>query len=93
MFNADHVNLAEAYGLVGGRVERKEDVRGAIEWAMETPGCVILDFAVAPEENVYPMIPSGATVHDMIEEPALKQIEQPGRNKEETTAWPVPSTR
>ena len=93
MFNPDYVKLAEAFGLAGRRVERKEDVRGAIEWAMETPGCVILDFAVAPEENVYPMIPSGATVHDMIEEPAPARIELPGRSKEETPAWPVPSTR
>ena len=36
---------------------------------LEGDGPAIIDFVVEQEENVYPMIPSGATVHDMLEEP------------------------
>jgi len=39
-----------------------------VRWAEEQDGCVILDFHIDPEKNVYPMIPSGMSVHEMIEE-------------------------
>ena len=67
--NPDFVKLAEAFGLLGIRVTEKSQVMAAITQAMEHDGPVIVDFMVEEEENVYPMIPSGATVHDMIEEP------------------------
>ena len=67
--NPDFVKLAEAFGMLGIRVTEKSQVMAAITQAMEYDGPVIVDFMVEEEENVYPMIPSGATVHDMIEEP------------------------
>jgi acetolactate synthase I/II/III large subunit len=39
-----------------------------VRWAQEQQGCAILDFRIDPEANVYPMIPSGMSVHEMIEE-------------------------
>ena len=67
--NPDFVKLAEAFGMLGIRVTEKSQVMAAITQAMEHDGPAIVDFMVEEEENVYPMIPSGATVHDMIEEP------------------------
>ena len=67
--NPDFVKLAEAFGIFGARVTDKTQVRTAIEQAMEFDGPALVDFVVEQEENVYPMIPSGMSVTDMIEEP------------------------
>ena len=67
--NPDFKKLAEAFGIFGARVTDKKGVLSAIEDAMNYDGPAIVDFIVEQEENVYPMIPSGLTVHDMIEEP------------------------
>jgi acetolactate synthase-1/2/3 large subunit len=64
----DYVKLAEAYGLTGMRVERREDVQAAIRKAMQIPGTVIIDFMIEAEANVYPMVPPGAAITTMIEE-------------------------
>jgi acetolactate synthase-1/2/3 large subunit len=64
--NPDFVKLAEAYGAKGIKITKKKDVRPAIEEAIKTPLPVILDFDVAREENVYPMVPVGAGIHEMI---------------------------
>jgi acetolactate synthase-1/2/3 large subunit len=68
--NPDFVKLADAFGMFGKRVTEKSQVMPALSEAMEYNGPAIVDFMVEQEENVYPMIPSGMTVHDMIEEPA-----------------------
>ncbi len=62
----DFVKVAEAYGMVGLRCENVSDVEATIRTAMETEGPVLIDFRVVKETNVYPMIPSGQTVGDMI---------------------------
>ena len=67
--NPDFVKLAEAYGIRGIRVTKQEEVAGAIQEAMETPGPVVVDFVVKEDEFVYPMIPAGESVHEMLEEP------------------------
>ena len=67
--NPDFVKLAEAYGIVGIRVTKKDEVDGAIQQAMEIPGPVVIDFVVKADEKVYPMIPAGESVHEMMEEP------------------------
>ncbi len=64
--NPDFVKIAEAYGAVGIRIMKKEDVRPAIEKAMRTKNTVVMDFMVEPEENVYPMVPAGKRLDDMI---------------------------
>ena len=67
--NPDFVKLAEAYGVAAIRVTDKVQVKSAIEWATQEPGPVIVDFMVEPEENVYPMIPAGESITEMLEEP------------------------
>ena len=64
--NPDFVKLAEAYGAVGIRVTKTKDVRGAIEEAINTPKCVVLDFMVEKETNVWPMVPAGEAIDRMI---------------------------
>jgi acetolactate synthase-1/2/3 large subunit len=65
----DYPKLAEAYGLSGMRITRREDVAAAVRTAMETEGTVIIDFVIEPESNVYPMVAPGSAITSMIEEP------------------------
>ena len=74
--NPDFVKLAEAYGIPGIRVTDQSQVVPAIWQAMETPGPVVVDFIVKPDENVYPMIPAGESVHEMLEEPLPERVAQ-----------------
>ena len=64
----NYEQLTAAYGLAGRTVREGDDVEGAVRWAEGQDGCVILDFHIDPEKNVYPMIPSGMSVNEMIEE-------------------------
>jgi acetolactate synthase-1/2/3 large subunit len=63
----DFVKLAEAYGAAGIRVDRPEEVRGAIEKALAIDGPVVLDFRIDREENVWPMVAPGAALYDVME--------------------------
>jgi len=67
--NPDFVKLAEAYGIQSFRVTEKSEVDTAITDAMQHDGPVLIDFMVDPEENVYPMIPPGESVKEIVEEP------------------------
>ena len=63
----DFVAIAEGYGHVGIKVEKPEDVRPALEEAFKQKDrLVFLDFITDREENVYPMIPAGAGLNEMI---------------------------
>jgi acetolactate synthase-1/2/3 large subunit len=68
MTGPDHVKLADAYGLKGLRVTKREEVAGAIREAMESDSSVIIDFVIEPEANVYPMVAPGSPITEMIEE-------------------------
>ena len=64
--NPDFVKVAEAYGAKGIRVTKKEEVVPALKKALSIKGPVVLDFQVEEEENVFPMVPSGAALDQMI---------------------------
>jgi len=64
--NPDFVKVAEAYGARGVRVTRPEEVRPALEKAFADPHVWVLDFAIEPEENVFPMVPAGEAIDRMI---------------------------
>ena len=72
--NPDFVKLAEAFGMLGIRVSRREESIEAIRAAMAHPGPVLVDFIVEDEENVYPMIPPGETVAELMEEPFAREM-------------------
>lgn len=69
MLSPDFVKLAEAHGLAATRVTQRKDVTSAIREAEQTPGTVVVEFRVEQEDAVYPMVPSGASLHDMIRRP------------------------
>ncbi|MDD5465996.1 MAG: biosynthetic-type acetolactate synthase large subunit [Candidatus Omnitrophica bacterium] len=62
----DFVKLAESYGAAGIRVTKKEEVRPALERAIKTDNTVFIDFHVEEEENVYPMVPAGEAINNII---------------------------
>ncbi len=62
----DFVKLAEAYGAVGLRATKPEEVEPVIKEALHTPKPVIMDFRVEPEECVLPMVPAGKPMHEML---------------------------
>jgi acetolactate synthase-1/2/3 large subunit len=69
--NPDFVKLAEAFGILGLRATRREEVGPAIAQAMEHPGPVVLDIQTANEENCYPLVPPGAALGETIDLPNL----------------------
>jgi acetolactate synthase-1/2/3 large subunit len=62
----DFVKLAEAYGAVGLRATKPEEVVPTLEKAFALPHPVLMDFRVSREENVYPMVPAGASIKNML---------------------------
>ncbi len=62
----DFVKLAEAFGARGFRASRPEEVEPVLREGLSTPGPVIMDFVVEKEESVYPMVPAGASVTEML---------------------------
>ncbi len=64
-FSPDFVKLAEAYGAVGLRTNKPEEVVPVLKKAFSIPEPVIIDFEVDPEENVYPMVPAGEALNQM----------------------------
>ncbi|AUX22960.1 acetolactate synthase [Sorangium cellulosum] len=70
MRSPDFVKLAEAHGLTGIRVTKREEIADAVARARATPGTVVVDFRVEQEDSVYPMVPAGADLQDMIRRPS-----------------------
>ncbi|MEO5329816.1 MAG: biosynthetic-type acetolactate synthase large subunit [Magnetococcus sp. THC-1_WYH] len=62
----DFVKLAEAYGAVGLRATRPEEVEPTIRKALAIQNTVVMDFRVSEESNVYPMVPAGKALNEMI---------------------------
>jgi len=76
----DFVKIAEAYGIAAVRVKTRLEVVPALQQAMEHDGPFLIDFVVEPEENVYPMVPPGAALADLIEAPRT-QLVAPGSDR------------
>jgi acetolactate synthase-1/2/3 large subunit len=73
LLNPDFVKLAEAYGVSGWRVTRLDEVGDAVAEARQCPGPALIELQIAQEGedgNVYPMVPAGAALHEMIRRPA-----------------------
>ena len=70
----DFVKLAEAHGLSARRVTRRDEIEDAVGFArMQRRTCVI-EFQVAQEDTVYPMVPAGNDLADMIRRPRMKGV-------------------
>ena len=65
--NPDFVKLADAFGIKGMRVTSPDDVESAVEEANLHPGPVVVDFVIEKVDHVYPMIPAGGSVQELME--------------------------
>ncbi len=73
----DFVKLAEAYHAKGLRATQPDEMPRVLEEGLNTPGLVILDMIVSQEESVYPMVPAGASLQEMVLEPPDAGEEEP----------------
>ncbi|MBV9864084.1 MAG: biosynthetic-type acetolactate synthase large subunit [Abitibacteriaceae bacterium] len=76
----DFAKLAEAYSATGVTITEADEVADAIREAQKNPGTVLLNFMTDAEEDVFPMIPGGKTVHDMVLDSSNKAVPIPGSN-------------
>lgn len=74
MWNPDFVKLAEAYGVPALRVTHREEIPAAVAAARATDGPILIEFVVEKDEIVYPMVPAGADLGNMIRRPAATQM-------------------
>ena len=69
----DFVKMSEAFGIPATRVARREEVLHALRQAKETSGPFLIEFVLKPDESVYPMVPSGATLAETVEDPRTRK--------------------
>ena len=69
MKNPDFVGIAKAYGLASQKVTSREQLEGAIQEMLDHNGPYVLEVVVEQEDNVFPMIPTGASISDILLEP------------------------
>jgi len=65
--SVDFAKLAEAYGALGLRAERPSEVSGVLDEALKANRPTVIDFVCDPEENVFPMVPAGASINEFLE--------------------------
>ena len=71
----DFVALANAFGIRGERVTSRKEVVPTIKAARSSDQAVLIDFRVEQEDSVYPMVPAGAPLHEMIRRPNNPLVE------------------
>jgi acetolactate synthase-1/2/3 large subunit len=76
----DFAKIAEAYSATGVTITHQDEVADAIREAQKNPGTVVLNFLTDKEEDVFPMIPGGKTIHDMVLDKSHKTVALPGIN-------------
>ncbi len=74
----DYVKLAEAFGIPALRVTRRDEVIDALTQAQRHPGPFLIEFVLEQQENVYPMVPLGASLAETIEDPRTSGVGRPG---------------
>ena len=72
ILSPDFVKLAEAFGIHGQRVESRAALAEAVAAARAAEGTALIEFRVEQEDSVYPMVPAGAALHEMIRRPDTK---------------------
>ncbi|HUI41414.1 MAG TPA: biosynthetic-type acetolactate synthase large subunit [Terriglobia bacterium] len=82
-FAPDFARLAESYGIRGVSVERPTEVSGAVSEMLAHPGPCLVDFRVDPAENVYPIVPPGGALAEMMLEPVRVAAEPAPASQEE----------
>jgi acetolactate synthase-1/2/3 large subunit len=75
LLSPDFVKLAGAYGMHAAAVRCRSEALPAIRAAQQHPGGSLIDFQVEQEDSVYPMIPAGAALNQMIRRPDSPLVE------------------
>jgi len=82
MVNPDFCKLAEAYGIPAARVTERGEIEEAVNRNRAlTAGPTLIDFVVEKEEIVFPMVPAGADLDDMIRRPTPEEFERKRRER------------
>ena len=71
----DYLKIAEAYGLPGFRVKERNEIHEAVKKATEIKGPALIEFVVEQHDMVYPMVPTGADLNEMISRPVHDQFQ------------------
>ena len=71
----DYLKIAEAYGLPGFRVIERNEIHDAVKKATEVKGPALIEFVVEQHDMVYPMVPAGADLNEMISRPVHDQFQ------------------
>ena len=71
----DYVKLSEAYGLKGFRVSSRKEIPNIVKEAQNIDGPVLIEFVVEKHDMVYPMVPAGANLDEMISRPVHEQFQ------------------
>ncbi len=74
LVSPDFVKLADAHGIAGRAVRTRAELDGAVKEARTAPGAFLLNFLVEKEDSVYPMIPAGSALHEMIRRPGKNPL-------------------
>jgi len=74
LLSPDFAKLAECFGLGGATVTKRQEVESTVERARSDERTVVIDFQVDQEDTVYPMVPAGADLKNMIRRPSLAPI-------------------
>jgi acetolactate synthase I/II/III large subunit len=81
LVSPDFVKLADAHGIPGRAVRTRAEVEAAVEEARSSNGPFLLNFMVEKEDSVYPMIPAGSALHEMIRRPDRDPLEERADDK------------
>jgi len=81
LVSPDFVKLAGAHGIPGRAVRFRTEVEAAVAEARSAPGAYLLNFMVDKEDSVYPMIPVGNALHEMIRRPGKTPLEESADDK------------
>jgi len=74
LVSPDFVKLADAHGIAGRAVSTRAELADAVDEARSAPGAYLLNFLVEKEDSVYPMIPAGSALHEMIRRPGKNPL-------------------
>ena len=72
MINPDFIKVAEGYGISGKKVLQRPELDAAVQQMVDHEGPFLLEVSIEKEDNVFPMVPTGASVTEVILEPAKK---------------------
>jgi len=81
LVSPDFVKLADAHGIPGRAVRTRADVESAVAEARNAKGAYLINFFVEKEDSVYPMIPAGSSLHEMIRRPGSDPLEERAGDK------------